>query len=268
MGLMDSFAGITSLFSGSGPKTSDGKYQDALHYLLKYDVGRTAYFDVTIPSKGTEINNHIKFYCHSAELPGESTATVNQKIYGVNEKFAVMTGYNDVTLSFYTHGAGVEKTRSVFFDWISSTTGRNSLMKGSGAKQNSDVTYNVQYKKDYVRDIVITQYTIDGKPFVQVKLFDAFPIGINQVPLAWSAQNQAQSLNVTFAYTEYQYEFFEVQESGNYSASPLMELVGTAIQTASTINTIKGAFKSGNPLAATSVLSNFNVSSPAPYKRG
>ena len=140
--------------------------------------------------------------------------------------------------------------------WCASMTGRSEVYKG----KSKPTTYNVMYKSKYAADIIITQYAIDGNPLLRVKLIDAFPIGINQVPLSWSAQNQAISLNVTFAYTEYQYEFIEVDPNGQYSASPLMELAATAITSVSTINTIKGAFKSGNPLAATSVLSNFNMS--------
>lgn len=254
MGLMDSFSGFSSLFNGSGPTTEDTKYQEALGHLLQFDVGRTAYFEVIIPKMGGA-GSRIRFFCHSAELPGESTATVNQKIYGVNEKFPVMTGYNDITLSFYTFGSSIDIVRSLFLEWGSYITGRSEVYKG----KTKQTTYDIAYKSKYVSDIIITQYAIDGNPLLRVKLIDAFPIGINQVPLSWSAQNQAMSLNVTFAYTEYEYEFIEVNPNGNYSSGPLAELFATGLKTAATINTIQGAFKSGNPLAATSVLSNFNM---------
>lgn len=265
--LSDTLSSISSLFNGTGPETKDDKYQNALRELLAYDVGRTAYFDVFIPVRedGTVA---VKYFCHSAELPGESTATVSQKIYGVTEKFSVMTGYNDITLSFYTYGSEVENIRKMFLSWITFITGRGESFKING-NVTQNTTYNVKYKSEYTKDIVITQYSIDGKPLLKVKLFGAFPVSINQVPLAWSAQNQAQSLNVTFAYTEYEYEFLYVESQAQYSRGPLGELLGTAIQTAATINTITGAFKSGNPMAATSTLSNFTLSSssPAPYQR-
>lgn len=259
--LSDTLSDLSSLFNGGGPQTKDDKYQNALRELLAYDVGRTAYFDVFIPLRADGTSS-VKYFCHAAELPGESTATVSQKIYGVTEKFSVMTGYNDITLSFYTYGSEVENIRKMFLSWITFITGRGESFKGSGS-----TTYNVKYKSEYTKDIVITQYAIDGKPLLKVKLFSAFPVAINQVPLDWSAQNQAQSLNITFAYTEYEYEFLSVNSNGAYSRGPLGELFGTAIQTASIVNSITGAFKSGNPLAATSTLSNFTLSSPAPYQR-
>ena len=64
--------------------------------------------------------------------------------------------------------------------------------------------------------------------------------------------------------SEYSYAFFEVEGSAAYSRAPLGELLGTALKTASTINTIKSTFKGGNPLAATSVLpglSDFSMTS-------
>ncbi len=263
--LSETLTSLSSLWNGSGPQTKDDKYQDTLRELLAHDVGRTAYFDVFIPTR-EDGTSSVRYFCHSAELPGESTATVSQKIYGVTEKFSVMTGYNDITLAFYTYGSEVESIRKMFLSWITFITGRGESFKG-GSNGMQNTTYNVKYKSEYTQDIVITQYAIDGTPLLKVKLFSAFPVAINQVPLNWSAQNQAQSLNVTFAYTEYEYEFLYVESQGAYSRGPLNELLGTALQTVSTINSITGAFKSGNPLAATSTLSNFRVSSTAPYQR-
>jgi hypothetical protein len=265
----DSFAGFSTLINGVSPAAIKGHpFKLGIDILRKYDLGRTAYFLVAIPTKNNFGAGGVNFaekseaayFCHSAEMPGESTATVNQKIYGVTEKFAVMTGYNDITLSFFTLGSGEETIRKQFLTWLADITGRSEALMFVG-KAPKETTYNVKYKSEYVRDITITHYAITGEPLTEVTLYDAFPIAINQVPLNWAAQNQVQSLNVTFAYTEYTYKFLNVQGTGKYSAGGLSELLGTAIQTASTINTIKGAFKSGNPLAATSTLSNFNLSS-------
>jgi hypothetical protein len=265
-------SGFNTLMNGSGPATKNNM-AEGIAELRKYDVGRTAYFKVEIFSQippdqssgnftisgGSSSEKSLSFLCHSAELPGESTATVTQKIYGVTEKFSVMTGYNDITLAFYTRGSGVEITRKFFQKWISFITGRAETINYRG-KKVQETTYNVQYKADYVGTVKITHFAITGDPLVEVTLYDAFPVSINQVPLSWSAQNEAQSLNVTFAYTEYSYNFLSVEGTGNYSRGPLGELLGTAIQTAATINSIKGAFKSGNPVAATSTLPNLGLS--------
>jgi len=188
-------------------------YEKALRELLKYDIGRSAYFDVTIPSptkltnsatvKFSDVDTRIMSYlCHSAELPGEYTATVSQKIYGVVEKFPIMSGYEDITLSFYTYGLNIEEVRLTFMSWLSLITGRGDIV--TGGKQT---TYNVAYKSEFTSDIVITHYESTGKPILTCKLKEAYPIAIAQIPLAWSAENQAISFNVTFTYTEYEYDF-------------------------------------------------------------
>lgn len=259
-----------SLFGGTGPKTNNRRYQEALRgELLKYDIGRSSYFDVQIIEKMGDVGGagvsgpstsgrSLTYLCHSAELPGEATATVSQKIYGVTEKFSVSTGYNDVALSFYTRGSDKEIVRFLFQKWIAYITGRGETATGIGSAKPT--TYNVKYKKDYASTIKITQYSITGEPLIEVTLIDAFPIAINQVPLSWSAQNQAQSLNVVFAYTEYVYNFKSVNGAGNYAPGPLGELIGTGIQTLSTLNTLKNAYSSGNPLLATSTLPNLGLS--------
>jgi hypothetical protein len=253
---------VKELMSGNGPKTDDSKYREAKSELLAYDIGRTAYFDVEFYFNKFADNDTLRYVCHSAELPGESTATVHQKIYGVTEQHSVMTGYKDIDLSFYTRGSQYEKTRKFFQNWIAYITGREETIKNSGI----ETTYNVRYKSEYASRIKITHYAITGMPLVEVTLIDAFPISINQIPLSWAAQNEAQSLNVAFAYTEYTYDFKHVESNGAYTRGPLGELLGTAIKTASTINTINGAIESGNPLAIGSTLpglglSNFTLSS-------
>jgi len=187
-------------------------YLGALDQLLKYDIGRSAYFDVTIPAPSglaakifSNVNTKtLSYLCHSAELPGESIATVSQKIYGVVEKYPIMSAYNDITLSFYTPGLGIEEVRQTFLTWIALFTGRGEVI-GNGI----DTTYNVKYKDEIVCQPTITHYTSAGEKLLSCTLTDAFPIAISQIPLAWSAENQAISFNVTFAYTEYQYNFYE-----------------------------------------------------------
>ena len=270
-------AGLDSLMGGSGPKTSAAQkesrdtFKEGIAQLLKYDVGRTAYFKVEFPTYSA--SKDLSMLCHSAELPGESTATVTQKIYGVTEKHSVMVGYNDITLAFYARGSQKEAARRFFQLWLATITGRRETVdsSGQGIGPTKETTYNVQYKDQYVNDIKITQYSIAGEPQIEVLLKDAFPIAINQVPLSWSNQNQAASINVTFTYTEYVYKFLYANGDGPYSRGPLGELLGTAIKAGAAINTIQGAFKSGNPLAATSALptlgmSNITLSSGSIFK--
>jgi hypothetical protein len=60
--------------------------------------------------------------------------------------------------------------------------------------------FNIAYKGDYITDILISQYDITNQLSYQVKLVDAYPIGINQMDLDWSNDGY-HKLSVTFAYT-------------------------------------------------------------------
>lgn len=226
-------------------------YKETLQELLKYDVGRNAYFDVKI--FGSSMNDFYEdrvftYLCHSAELPGETTATVNQKIYGVVEKFPIMTAYNDVTLSFYSRGSDVDVTRLKFLNWITSATGRGEVL------YNNETTYNVKYKNDITGTIVITHYAVSGEPLTACILNDAFPVVVAQTPLSWSAANQAVELNVTFAYTEYSYTFYKVDNNAEIVTPKI------APQDRYSLGTKSG--KTLNDVPVNPGLSKFTVSSP------
>lgn len=259
MGIVDTFK---ELMNGSGPPSNDANLlKGSIEELLKYDVGRSAYFKVEILNSPffSIDNKYLEYLCHSAELPGESTATVSQKIYGITEKFSVMSGYNDIQLAFYTRGSGVEGSRKFFQNWLAFITGRGETINYPGYTRN-ETTYNVKYKSEYVATIKITHYAITGDPLMEVTLYDAFPIAINQIPLSWSAQNQAHSLNVVFAYTEYQYDLKYVDGNKKYTRGALGQLMNTAMGTASAINTIQGAIKTGNPSWALSAMPSLGMS--------
>jgi hypothetical protein len=221
-------------------------YQAALHQLLKYDVGRSAYFDVSIPTPTRvtasdtngilNVNREaLSYLCHSAELPGESLATVAQKIYGVVEKFPIMAAYNDITLSFYTYGNTIDQVRKTFLTWIALITGRNEVFGGGVSN------YNVAYKDDFMCNPVISHYSATGEKILECTLINAFPIAIAQVPLSWSAENHAISFNVTFAYTEYEYNMFNFTTGNITDASTLTtnfsELVSNGLKPKNTTDT-------------------------------
>lgn len=194
-------------------------YNDTLRELLTYDIGRSAYFDVAIFSNeqfiGNKFSRNLPYLCHAAELPGESVATVSQKIYGVVEKHPIMASYSDITLSFYTRGNDADIVRYDFLTWLAKLTGRNKIVSHNGvvqSKETSETTYNIPYKKDISGNIIINHYSSGGELLTSCQLYEAFPIAIEQTPLSWSMANHAISINVTFAYTEYKYQFYKVKK--------------------------------------------------------
>ena len=246
--------------------TSDNgfQYEKALGELFRYDIGRSAYFDVQINSPSVlRIYNgeSLKYLCHTAELPGETSATVSQKIYGVVEKFPVMSAYRDITLSFYTRGVDIDIVRQNMMSWLTYSTGRQDLV--SGHIINSATTYNVPYKNEIVSDITVNHYSVDGSLLTKYMLIDAFPISISETPLSWSQANQAISLNVTFAYTEYKYlpneRVTNLQKKINNAFAPNTDMLSATINNGSV--EFSTTFQNSLQANTASYLSGFNFNS-------
>ena len=156
------------------------------------DLARPSRFDVSIaaplimiPYLGDAKN--LTYRCESAQLPGRTFATAEQKI-GSNpvEKYPYLTTYNDIDLTFIV---GDDMKEKVFFDnWL-------ELI-------NPSLTFNYQYKSNYATVITVNQYDVTNQLSYTVDLFDAYPISVNQLDLDWSSEGN-HKLVVTFAYTRW-----------------------------------------------------------------
>ena len=138
---------------------------------------------VTFPASLTKNNTTLD--CETAELPGLTYATTEQK-FGSNpiEKYPYHVQFNDINLTFIVReDMDIKKNMDNWMNLISSNSG-----------------YNFKYKKDYAGTITITQYSLKDSPIYQVKLIDAYPISVNQLDLDWSNEGY-HKLTVVFAYT-------------------------------------------------------------------
>jgi hypothetical protein len=156
------------------------------------DIARSNRFDVAIPVPLTLLPyvssaKNLNYRCESANLPGRTFGTIEQKIYGPVEKFPYMNTYNDIDLTFIVDDSMDQK---VFFDaWMNYI---NPLYNN-----------NMRYKGDYSTTIVINQYDVTNKLTYSVNLVDCFPLSINQMDLNWGDDGY-HKLSVTFAYTYWQ----------------------------------------------------------------
>lgn len=155
------------------------------------DIARPSRFDVEIPIpvglipyRGTA--RRMSMRCENAELPGRTIATMNQKIYGVEEKFPYQSTFGDIALTFIV---GDDMKEKLLFDawmnWI-----------------NPTINYNLKYKADYASTLRINQYDLQNKVSYSVDLIDAYPISMNSMNLDWSSDSHHR-LIVVFAYTSW-----------------------------------------------------------------
>jgi hypothetical protein len=158
---------------------------------FRTELARPNKFDVFIPvpfglAPYLTVSRELNYRCESTDLPGRAIATTTQKIYGPEEKFPYQTTYNDINLTFICTDRMEEKN---FFDaWLEYI--------------NPSVTHNFKYKEKYAVNVRINQYDVRNRVSYSVDLIEAFPIGINEMALDWSADGY-HKLTVTFAYTKW-----------------------------------------------------------------
>jgi len=117
------------------------------HFDSREGFAKSSKFDVIINVPSFLMNmgtsEQLSLQCESAELPGYTLNTIDNKIFGAPTPLAGTPSFGDVTLSFICAGNLWEKK---FFDtWLD-----NIIPKQ---------TYLVNYKMNYVTDIIIRQYS-------------------------------------------------------------------------------------------------------------
>lgn len=176
------------------------------------DVARNNKFDVSFPIPLTlimyrNIAQRLTLRCDSADIPGRSLATTEQKIYNISEKFPYQTTYNDANFTFIVSDDMAEKE---FFDsWMEFI--------------NPTTNFNFKYKGDYTTTISVNQYNVKNELTYQVDLIDAFPVAVNQMDLDWSSDSM-HKLTVTFAYS-----YWKVNSLTSMLKGAATEAIGGAI---------------------------------------
>ena len=156
------------------------------------ELSRSSKFDVNIPVPLSMIPyvasaKKLTYRCESAQLPGRTFATSEQKTYGPIEKYPYLTSFTDLDLTFLVDD---DMNQKVLFDaWL------NYI--------NPQYNNNFRYKGDYATIITVNQYDVSNELSYSVNFYDAYPISMNQMDLNWSDEG-VHKLVVTFAYTYWQ----------------------------------------------------------------
>jgi hypothetical protein len=175
----------------------------------------------------------LSLRCENASLPGRTISTSDLRIYGPTEKFPYQTAYSDISLTFIVSGSMIEKT--LFDRWLEYI--------------NPSTSWNFEYKKNYVSEIIVTQYDQAQNEMQNVKLIDAFPVGVNQLDLDWSNDSSYHKLTVTFAYTYWEV-LSTAQPSQAVSASKNSPFnLAAALQIGALAANVGKSLTSGNPYA-------------------
>jgi hypothetical protein len=165
--------------------------KDFISSFNMYEVARPNRFSVTIngPTQLQQQNifRQLTLRCETAELPGRTFGTVDQKTSAnPTTKSPIHTSYNDLSLTFIVSGDMSEK--HLFDQWMELINPQN--------------TYDFAYKNDYVGQITITQYSLENYAVASISVYNAYPIVVNQMDLDWSADGH-HKLTVVFAFDEW-----------------------------------------------------------------
>jgi len=159
-----------------------------------------------------QVANELQYRCVAASLPGMILRTQdnNRMGLGIMEKMPFGAAYTDVDLSFICDRYGdVYNFWYAWLNFIFASVGRDSprgvvdkTTQGNGANGFREY-YTTQYKDNYAAMMDILVYSDSGYISTAYKLFQAYPVSINDSPLSWSDQNNLLKLTVKITFREW-----------------------------------------------------------------
>lgn len=139
-----------------------------------------------MPRLDSSINadNRIGLLCHTTSLPQRSLSTTELKQYGPPHKIAHSQAYDTFSCTFYASPQHLE--RKYFEAWQRAAV---------NVRSNT-----MNFYKEYISDIYVSQLSLDGKQSYTVVLREAYPLTIGIVDLSYSNMNNVTNVTVTFTY--------------------------------------------------------------------
>lgn len=166
-----------------------------------------------------QVYDDLPFYCESVDVPGVLLWTDEVKRYGYGpvEKKPYQPAFADARLVFRSDQDGdvfafIRQWQALALNYqmsvtdsatITDTNGLGNYSNNfSGSPSNVMMPYELGYKAQYAVNVNITQYADDGTPVLIIKLRDAWPSLIVDMPLAWAATRSYAQLPVALVYTD------------------------------------------------------------------
>ena len=126
----------------------------------------------------------IEFLASAASLPGKSFATTTHRMYGFGLDVPYEASYEPVQLTFLN--TNDYSPRTFFEDWMANIARIKS--------------YNMNYYKDYISDVMITAYDDMNISRYQCKLIESYPKSMSAIELGWDGQD-VQTFTVDIQYS-------------------------------------------------------------------
>lgn len=148
------------------------------------------------------IAKNLKLRAEQIRAPGIQLMTSQVQRYGIGtvQNMPINAQFQDTYLTFLVDH--YSEIWQYWYNWANIVFGFNGLESANGPTVNSFPSYQAEYKDNYSTVIQIIIYDHFGNSIQKINLYEAFPTGIREVPLAWGDANLMR-LNVTISYTSY-----------------------------------------------------------------
>ena len=157
-----------------------------------------------------QMASDLQYRCVGATLPGIilRTADNNRSGLGVMEKMPFSAVYTDVDLTFLCDKRGA--AYNFWYGWLNyifasvgNQTGQVVDQVSQGTKNGLRDYYTTQYKDNYCSVVDVYVFDNFGNLAIGYTLYKAFPISINDSPLAWSDNNNLLKITVKMTFKEW-----------------------------------------------------------------
>lgn len=160
------------------------------------------------------IAKNLKLRVEQIRAPGIQIMTSQIQRYGIGsvQNMPINAQFQDVYLSLLVDH--YSEIWQYWYNWSNLVFGFNGFESANGPTVNSFPSYQAEYKDNYSTVVQIVIYDHFGNAIQKVNLYEAFPVSIREVPLAWGDGNLMR-LNVTLTYTSYAIVGSSVQPQSN-----------------------------------------------------
>lgn len=130
--------------------------------------------------------------CDTAVLPGRNIVSQDFSEYGSYRKFPYLVDYDggQVQFSFYCDNSFID--RAIIEAWQQSVF---------------DADFNFNYYKDYIGEVEIIQLNNNNEDAVKFRLFEAYPLMIQNQQLDMATTDAIQKFQCSFAYRTWESEY-------------------------------------------------------------
>lgn len=161
---------------------------------------------------GTDDQSLMSLRCESVSIPGFDFLSADgppRMGYGAIEKHPYVPGFTGLNLTFLLDSKS--KIYNFFFDWAMSIVNFNGRGGTNFSRDDGWSAYEVGYKVFYKTDLKIMIYdgvkseksnSVAGNEILKLNIFDAFPMGMPSVPLAWDSPDLIR-LSIPFTFTDF-----------------------------------------------------------------